>query len=81
MHGYCVLGHSMGVPYVCMVPRVAHDNLHKTCMFHATRKSSPCKHVMGLFVLPRMSTCVKMLNLYKIKLNLIDCHVVRKSLD
>ena len=29
------------------IPRVAQDELHKTCIFHATRKRGPCSHVTG----------------------------------
>ena len=41
------------VPHViipCMtIPHVAQDELHKTCIFHATRKRGPHSHIMGLF--------------------------------
>ena len=42
------------------IPRVAHDKLHETCMFHAMRKRGPAKHVMGLKfyrVATRVHTC------------------------
>ena len=31
------------------IPRVAHNKLLETCMFHATRKRGSCKHVTGIF--------------------------------
>ena len=53
MHGYRACGHYMRVPRVAIscvtIPRMAHDKLHGTCMFHATRKRGPRRHVMGLF--------------------------------
>ena len=30
-------------------PRVAQDELHEMCIFHATRKHGPRSHVTGLF--------------------------------
>ena len=29
------------------IPRVAQDELHETCIFHATRKRGPRSHVTG----------------------------------
>ena len=53
MHGLYARGHYMHVPRMGIsrvaIPRVAHDKLHETCMFHATRKRGARKHVMGLF--------------------------------
>ena len=42
------------VATICMfhnvaIPRVTHDKLHKTCMFHATRKHGPRKHVIEFY--------------------------------
>ena len=46
------------------IPCVAHGKLHETCMFHATRKHGPHKHVTGMhcsfLVAPRVDTCVEM---------------------
>ena len=40
------------------IPCVAHGKLHETCMFHATRKRGPRKHVTGMhcsfLVVPRV---------------------------
>ena len=48
MHGHRARGHYMRVPRMA-IPHVAHGKLHETCMFHATRKRGPRKHVTGLF--------------------------------
>ena len=52
-HGYRARGHYMLVPRVAIplvtIPCMVHDKLHKTCMFHATSKRGPRKHVTGLF--------------------------------
>ena len=39
---------------------MAYDKLHKMCKFHATRKCSPHKHVMGFIIasLSCVATCV-----------------------
>ena len=55
MHGYRVRGH-MHVPHMT-IPCVARDELHETCMFHATRKCGPRKHVMGLFIVSCCHAC------------------------
>ena len=68
MHGYRARGHYMRVLHVAIpcvtISHVEHDKLHETCMFHATRKRGPHKHVTGLFkvfiMLPRMYMRVKM---------------------
>ena len=53
MHGYHAHGQYMRVPHVAIprvtIPRMAHNKLHEMCMFHATRKCGPRKHVMGVF--------------------------------
>ena len=53
MHGLRACGHYMHVARVAIsrvtIPRVAHDELHETCMFHATRKRGSRKHVMEIF--------------------------------
>ena len=45
------LSHAWPVPRVIIprvtIPRVAQDELHETCIFHATRKRGPRSHVMG----------------------------------
>ena len=38
----------MRVPRMA-IPRVAYDKLLETCMFHATRKRGPRKHVTGFY--------------------------------
>ena len=59
-HGYCARGHYMRVPRMA-IPRVAHDKLLETCMFHATRKRGPRKHLTGLFkVLSCYHVCPRM---------------------
>ena len=42
------LSHAWPVPHV-IIPRVAQDELHQTCVFNAMRKRGPRSHVMGLF--------------------------------
>ena len=32
-----------------VIPHVAHSKLHNICMFYATRKHDPCKHVMDMW--------------------------------
>ena len=49
MHGYRVSGHYMRVPRVAIPHVTIHKKLHETCMFHATRKRGPRKHITGLF--------------------------------
>ena len=49
MHGYSTREY---------IPCVAHDKLLETCMFHATRKRDPRKHVTGLFKVYRVTTRV-----------------------
>ena len=44
----CVANIRMPAPCVT-IPRAAHDKLHETCIFHATRKCGPRKHVTELF--------------------------------
>ena len=55
MHGLRARGHYMRVARVAIsrmaIPRVAHDKLHETCMFHATKKCGSRKHVTGLLIL------------------------------
>ena len=57
MHGDRACGH-MCVPRMA-IPRVAHNKLQETCMFHATRKRATCKHIMRLFKVVSFATCVK----------------------
>ena len=41
----------MHMDILCMaIPHVAHGKLHETCMFHATRKCGPCKHMTECIV-------------------------------
>ena len=46
------------------IPHVADGKLHKMCMFHATRKRGPQKHVTdmhyGFLMAPHVDTFVKM---------------------
>ena len=53
MHALRARGHYMRIACVAIlrvtIPRVAHNKLHETCMFHATRKRGSRKHVTGLF--------------------------------
>ena len=53
MHDLRPRGHYMRVVRVAIscvtIPRMAHNKLHETCMFHATRKRGSRKHVTGLF--------------------------------
>ena len=37
----------MPVPRM-IIPRMAQDELHKVCIFHATRKHGPCNHITEL---------------------------------
>ena len=71
----------MHVPRVAIslvtIPCVAHDKLHETCMFHATSKRGPRKHVTGLFKV--LSCCHVCINEVIIEqYGIISC-VVKKS--
>ena len=51
------------VPHVAIpheaIPLVAHNKLHKTCMFHAMRKCGPHKHITDYLKLYHVATHVQ----------------------
>ena len=64
---YNVATPHMAIPCMAIlhvvIPRMAYGELHEMCMFHATRKCGPHKHMMGILrflVGPHVDTQVKM---------------------
>ena len=58
-HVPCVVVTYVAAPCLT-VPPIAHSKLYEMCMFHATRKHGPRKHVMGMhcrfLVAPQVDT-------------------------
>ena len=48
------------------IPRVAHGKLHEPCMFHATTKHGPRKHVTGMNCRFLVAPCMDMLGTVKL---------------
>ena len=54
--------YNVAIPYVAIlhvaISHVTHGKLHETCMFNATRKRGPRKHVMGMHCSFLVAPCV-----------------------